>query len=71
MKQNLNVNIKTKEELINQLSSITYLSEMQKIQIFLEWQNKQSLSTEDLKAKLQSVIADFKIKNHKLAVNLF
>ena len=71
MKQNLNVNTKTKEELINQLNSISYLSEMQKIQIFLAWQNKQSLSTEDLKAKITEVVKDFKEKNHKLAVNLF
>ncbi len=71
MKQNLNVNTQNKEELINQLNAISYLSEMQKIQILLAWQNKQSLSTEALKAKITEVVKDFKEKNHKLAVNLF
>jgi hypothetical protein len=71
MKKNLNVNTQNKEELINQLNSISYLSEVQKIQILLAWQNKQSLSTEALKTKITEVVKDFKEKNHKLAVNLF
>lgn len=71
MKTILNVNTQNKAELINRLSSISYLSEMQKIQILLAWQNKKSLSTEALKAKITEVVKDFKEKNHKLVVNLF
>jgi hypothetical protein len=71
MKQNLNINLQTKEDLINQLSSITYLSEVQKIKIFEAWNNKQSLNPEALKAKLQETIASFKTENHPLKINLF